>query len=74
MMPECGEGLGMPWLRCFSAERGNLSGREGAEMDFRFREGMGRKPFFVGKIHGQRARFPFEHLRNDGGNFGNEVF
>ena len=43
-------------------------------MDFRFREGMGRKPFFVGKIHGQRARFPFEHLRNDGGNFGNEVF
>lgn len=71
MMPECGEGLGMPWLRCFSAERGNLSGREGAEMDFRFQKGMGSKHFCCWQNPWIAGR---GHLRNDSGNSGNEVF
>ena len=74
MMPECGEGLGMPWLRCFSASRGIRPGGKGAGIWISVSGKEWAQAFFVGKIHGQRARFPFEHLRNDGGNFGNEVF
>ncbi len=71
-MPECGEGLGMPWLRCFSAGRGIRPGGKGAEIWISVSgKEWGASLFLLAKSMDSGQGF---HLRNDSGNSGNEVF